>query len=290
MRPRPKVRRPGFTLIELLVVVAIISVLIAILLPSLAQAKSQARARVCNSNLRQLAIGWTSYSSEWKGFLPGSTDDYYYPPGSSTAVRMDWLGTFNGSGGYDPNQIYVPTKGTIFRYVGQGKVYKCPVDAMDNRTVSDTGTAVNKTPYSYTAPQLLAGAPISLLRATRWASTWTSSWNWQTDWDKALNYSQPWIMVEEDENLNLNTVTDSAYGNVDCPTDRHNGQAAIACIDGSARMRTFPRLPTPLDCWKMYYELADGRWVTAGYWYGTDGQVAKMGYLKGTKVNGVIKF
>ena len=56
--------RPAFTLIELLVVVAIIALLISILLPSLKEAREQARAAVCQSNLHQLMIGFVTYSED----------------------------------------------------------------------------------------------------------------------------------------------------------------------------------------------------------------------------------
>lgn len=49
--------RFAFTLIEVLVVVAIIALLVAILLPSLQNAREQARATACMSNMRQAANG-----------------------------------------------------------------------------------------------------------------------------------------------------------------------------------------------------------------------------------------
>ena len=47
----------GFTLIELLVVVAIIALLLAILLPALVEARNQAQAAVCGSNMKQALHG-----------------------------------------------------------------------------------------------------------------------------------------------------------------------------------------------------------------------------------------
>ncbi|MEN6425820.1 MAG: prepilin-type N-terminal cleavage/methylation domain-containing protein [Phycisphaerales bacterium] len=54
----------GFTLIELLVVIAVIAVLMAILMPALQRVRTQARAVVCQSNLRQ-----------WGTFMAMSVDD-----------------------------------------------------------------------------------------------------------------------------------------------------------------------------------------------------------------------
>lgn len=64
--------RRAFTLIELLVVVAIISLLISILLPSLSNARQQARATKCLSNLRVLGQGLTMYVTDYRDVLvPG---------------------------------------------------------------------------------------------------------------------------------------------------------------------------------------------------------------------------
>jgi prepilin-type N-terminal cleavage/methylation domain-containing protein/prepilin-type processing-associated H-X9-DG protein len=65
----------GFTLVELLVVVAIVALLISILLPSLRRAREQARAAVCGSNIRQIALANIGYAAENGGrFCPGAAD------------------------------------------------------------------------------------------------------------------------------------------------------------------------------------------------------------------------
>lgn len=58
------VRRRCFTLIELLVVISIISMLMSIMLPSLGRAREMGQRVVCQSNMRQLGIGWYTYSLE----------------------------------------------------------------------------------------------------------------------------------------------------------------------------------------------------------------------------------
>ncbi len=63
-------RVKGFTLIELLVVIAIIALLMAILMPSLRRARNQARAVVCQANLKQWGTILALYTEDSQGRLP----------------------------------------------------------------------------------------------------------------------------------------------------------------------------------------------------------------------------
>ncbi len=60
----------AFTLIELLVVVAIIAILAALLLPTLARAKAQGKIAHCLSNLRQIGVSMSLYTSDNKNGFP----------------------------------------------------------------------------------------------------------------------------------------------------------------------------------------------------------------------------
>ena len=70
--PRTETRRlkQGFTLIELLVVIAIIAILAAILFPVFARARENARRASCQSNLKQIGLGYAQYSADYDGMIP----------------------------------------------------------------------------------------------------------------------------------------------------------------------------------------------------------------------------
>jgi len=62
-------KRKGFTLIELLVVIAIIALLMAILMPALQRVKKQAKAIVCQSNLKQMSLTFSMYAKDNNGYF-----------------------------------------------------------------------------------------------------------------------------------------------------------------------------------------------------------------------------
>ncbi len=67
----------AFTLVELLAVMAIISILAALLLPAISRARYEARVVQCKSNLRQIYLALTTYSTYFGGWMPvdGDTHD-----------------------------------------------------------------------------------------------------------------------------------------------------------------------------------------------------------------------
>jgi len=66
-------RTKGFTLIELLVVIAIIAILAAMLFPVFARARESARKIQCLSNVKNLAMAFALYVSDYEGAPPGLT-------------------------------------------------------------------------------------------------------------------------------------------------------------------------------------------------------------------------
>ncbi|MCX7429617.1 MAG: DUF1559 domain-containing protein [Planctomycetia bacterium] len=79
--------RSGFTLVELLVVIAIIGTLVGLLLPAVQAARESARLTICQSNLKQMALGVLLFEN-LNGRLPRN--------GKEAALMPAW--TYNSSG------------------------------------------------------------------------------------------------------------------------------------------------------------------------------------------------
>ncbi len=102
-------RRQGFTLIELLVVIAIIAILAAILFPVFAKAREKARTASCQSNLKQLALGFHMYAQDYDEVLPHS----YWPVPAVIPGRV-WGDSFM-------NNVEL-----VYPYIKNKQVYVCP--------------------------------------------------------------------------------------------------------------------------------------------------------------------
>lgn len=120
-----KNKRRGFTLIELLVVVAIIVILIAVLLPSLNNARNQAKAVKCMSNLKQLGTAIFMYAQENNGVMPiASQDRAVFNPTSNDWTTNLWMIRLFPYVNVTPRKTYAT--GEQWRRLAYGGVFNCP--------------------------------------------------------------------------------------------------------------------------------------------------------------------
>lgn len=125
-------KKSAFTLIELLVVIAIIAILAAILFPVFARARENARRSSCQSNLKQIGLGFLQYAQDY---------DENFPTGPRGFLGQGWGGTLNP-------------------YIKSAQVFKCPSDTTDG--------SVNNGITSYTNSYV---ANLNLLRRDAGSAT-----------------------------------------------------------------------------------------------------------------------
>lgn len=114
-------KKHGFTLIELLVVIAIIAILAAILFPVFARARENARRSSCQSNLKQIGLGFLQYAQDYDERLPGATDG---GAGNSTLGGWMYYTNFNS-----PKTSFFPAQGAVYPYIKSTQIFLCPSDS-----------------------------------------------------------------------------------------------------------------------------------------------------------------
>ena len=241
--------RSAFTLVELLVVIGIIAILIAILMPALGRARDQARGVACSSNLRQLIMACHMFAQDHKGHLPGNhVDALDGGAPNPDPEKRSWL-----SGDY-VNPAYTltnaPKTGTLYRYVNNAELYKCPArDQIAGRT---SGGAFTNEKFDYTIAQVFAGARLAAIPAEG-RYQYLPSGIFQT-------MQTPYFVEETSFRLNLHNP-DGGWSNVDEHSDHHRGGSYYAAMDGSVHWFKPRRKPItntsdyttePAQAWQWY--------------------------------------
>ncbi len=101
-----KPRRQGFTLIELLVVIAIIAILAAILFPVFGRARENARRTSCQSNLKQIGLGYFQYTQDYDERGPGQGE------------------------ALDANNVHMSWDLVLQPYLKSTQIFQCPSDSV----------------------------------------------------------------------------------------------------------------------------------------------------------------
>ncbi|HEV8377662.1 MAG TPA: prepilin-type N-terminal cleavage/methylation domain-containing protein [Tepidisphaeraceae bacterium] len=214
----------GFTLIELLVVVAIIAILIAILLPTLRKAKESANSVVCQSNLKQLGFGFLIFAQDHRNALPGGKFDR----GDPIEWHRDWL--FNGG-----NPTTAPKSGTVFQYVKNVKLYRCPtlLETYYGRGAESNGY------FDYAVFNALPGAKIQNIRNHRFV---------YPTGGKVEFIPVPMIVQEDPRWINQGSI-EGGHSLPDTLAHVHNKGSYYVSTDGSTHFFNEPPGATAVGNW-----------------------------------------
>ena len=254
--------RRGFTLIELLVVVAIIALLISILLPSLRDAKKQAQAAVCGSNLRQIMFALRTYQDEHQGWLPTNWDPSFHDTGSIWSEAGWWIA-----------KRYLWFYNLVPRYLGDPNALRCPGDPFFSRYDFEANTALG--PHTNAKVPSCGYGLNYILR--HWQSENQAQHLCKTDTYPPQRPAQTILLAEvgPDDQLglyNCNTIGPAQpwrdggrliwddglrdwYTGPTWLTARHLGRINMSAFDGSVkRVRTLDVLRVPIkkryrECW-----------------------------------------
>jgi len=256
----------GFTLIELMALVAIIAVLLALLMPTLGEARYRAKETLCMTNLREVAVGFTTYASDHVGWYP-----------KNGAYRNDETSLKNGN--------YWDIKSPSVPYFGESmRVFVCPLTeefiADPDTTNSSTyallfntyGHPTSKGPIGCDSSERLAQYDVNgnliaddttnhghLSEAMR---TWYYPYLDETGVLRKINTT--WKQTGQDRRFNLMAM------------DRLQGR-------GHPVRSRQSNHPEPGEAWKKSGTLWQGEsyWMpkTSANYAGTDGRVVKYTYV-----------
>jgi len=223
-------RQKGFTLIELLVVIAIIALLMSILMPALARVRKQAKAVICQSNLKQVGSAVSMFADDHDGFLNKGN----CPPGGTH--HDHWASAFETYLGEDYD-VYLCPSATKFwtdghrgkplsawgvwehteEWVKEGQYGSYGINGWVCNKPKAVTTAVSYPKY-WRRTDVKGAAKVPVLLGAQWIDSWPEPTNEPSDYD-----GQDF----------LDLAPGAGMGRF-C-TDRHNGALNAVFLDFSVR-------------------------------------------------------
>jgi prepilin-type N-terminal cleavage/methylation domain-containing protein/prepilin-type processing-associated H-X9-DG protein len=239
--PKLPAPRRAFTLIELLVVIAIIAILAAMLLPALAKAKTKAQGISCVNNLKQLQLGWLTYT------LDNNDKLVRVGEGNNLVTALPNASVLEGGANSQWVQgtvLFTPAAtntelikaGLLYPYVNNDKVYKCPADTV----------AVRNFPTVRSMFVNIFMNPIRSLNTMDFGSgTYQGTVRELRDFRKTTDITRPtpdmaWVFLDENP-WSINDGSCICDPNtakwIDFPATYHNGAGGLAFADGHAEIK-----------------------------------------------------
>ncbi|HEX2970955.1 MAG TPA: prepilin-type N-terminal cleavage/methylation domain-containing protein, partial [Tepidisphaeraceae bacterium] len=225
----------GFTLVELLVVIGIIAILIGILLPALRLAKDKANALKCQTNMRQMIQAMIYFANEHHDRMPGRDADR----GRVEEDERDWI--YGPPKGWSDAKAWAecPAGGTIYKYVRNKTLFRCPSKVATYGLTSPTGgpRAGSNDRFDFGYFTGWAGAKMSKMKLNGQFVNYTKA-------KGAVGRVEPLpppVVCEEDSYTMNGTNTESGHSNQDAMDHHHGGGSYYAAIDGSVHFRIEPK-------------------------------------------------
>jgi prepilin-type N-terminal cleavage/methylation domain-containing protein/prepilin-type processing-associated H-X9-DG protein len=160
-QPTKRRQHRAFTLIELLVVIAIIAILASILFPVFARARENARRSSCQSNLKQIGLGFMQYTQDYDEKLPFLDNEQDCPnfasaaapdnPGRSIQPYIKSYQIFRCSSAIDTSGTD-PGTGNASSYMMNGVVFR--KTGLSLAAIPETATTIGMQDYRYASTRL----------------------------------------------------------------------------------------------------------------------------------------
>ena len=193
-------------MIELLVVIAIIAILAAMLFPVFARARENARRSSCQSNLKQISLGFLQYTQDYDERLPMAT---------AGTGGEDKIGCWMY---YNPVATFDPARGSVYPYIKSTQIFVCP---------SDSKGATNGDSYALNSCTSIDGNTLGVPGARPAKSL------------AAFDETSKWMLLSEEGSSTDNSIsTDDAYQSLGAGNDftaRHLEGSNVAFLDGHVK-------------------------------------------------------